>query len=131
MSGPVCRRKDKNIVFFFRNKGEGVRNCMNKIVIDIPPETHKRLEVQARRKGKTLKALTRELIETALQTSEEAGPKTAQEVLQAAGRIHPLSETLRRKIIPGVTLDEVRTALTQAAGPSLSELILEQRGPKL
>jgi plasmid stability protein len=104
---------------------------MDTIVIDIPPETHKRLEVQARREGKTVKALTRELIETGLQTCEEAWPKTVQEVLQVAGRIHPLSETLRRKIIPGVTLDEVRTALTQAAGPALSELILEQRGPKL
>jgi predicted DNA-binding protein len=104
---------------------------MNTIVIDIPPETHKRLEAQARREGKTLKALTRELIETALQTCEGAGPKTALEVLQSAGRVHPLSETLRRKIIPGVTLDEVRKALSQAAGPSLSELVVEQRGPKL
>ena len=82
------------------------------------------------RAGRTPEALTRELIETALQTQEEARPKTAREALRAAGRVHPLSETLRRKIIPGVTLEEVRLALKQADGPSLSDIILEQRGSK-
>jgi len=103
---------------------------MSQIVIDLPGETYKRLEEQARRAGRSPEALTRELIETALLTSEEARPKTAREVLQAADRVRPLNETLRRKIIPNVTLDEVRMALTQAAGPSISEIILEQRGPK-
>jgi hypothetical protein len=46
------------------------------------------------------------------------------------GRIRPLSQTLRRKIIPGVTLEEVRAALTRANDLPLSELILEQRGQK-
>lgn len=55
-------------------------------------------------------------------------PRTTTEVLQAAGRVRPLSEALRQKIIPGVTLDEVRNALSEATGPSLSEIILEQRG---
>ena len=100
------------------------------MVIDIPPETYKRLEEQARRAGKDPEALTRELIETALRICEEAQPKTAREVLQEAGRARPLSDTLRHEIIPGVTLDEVRLALTQAAGPVLSKIILEQRGPK-
>ena len=103
---------------------------MSQIVIDLPQETYKRLEEQARRAGRSPEALTRELIETALLTSEEARPKTAREVLQAADRVGSLNETLRRKIIPNVTLDEVRMALTQAAGPSISEIILEQRGPK-
>lgn len=99
-------------------------------MIDLPPEIYKRLEDQARRAGKAPEVLTRELLETALQAREEARPRTAREVLQAAGRVRSLSETLRCKIIPGVTLDEVRMALTQATGPSLSEIILEQRRPK-
>jgi len=103
---------------------------MSTIVIDVPPETYRRLQEHARRAGRTPEALTRELIETALQTQEEARPKTAREALRAAGRVHPLSETLRRKIIPGVTLEEVRLALKQADGPSLSDIILEQRGSK-
>jgi len=117
-------------MFFCALKTKGALNPMSMIVIDIPPQTRERLEEQARKAGKTVEALTRELIETALETRQEAGPKTAREVLQAAGRIRPLSDALRRKIIPDVTLEEVRLALTQAAGPSLSALILEQRGPK-
>ena len=103
---------------------------MSTMVIDIPPETYKRLEEQARRAGKAPEVLTREFIETALQTCEEVQPNTTREVLQAAGRVRPLSDTLRHGIIPDVTLDEVRLALTQAAGPGLSKIILEQRGPK-
>lgn len=103
---------------------------MSTIMIDLPPETYKRLEEQARGVGKALEAFTRELLETALQAPEEAPPRTAREILQAAGRVRPLSAALRCKIIPGVTLDEVRMALAQAAGPSLSEIIVEQRGPK-
>jgi hypothetical protein len=100
------------------------------MVIDIPPQTREQLEEQARKTGKTMEALACELIETALETRQEARPKTAREVLQAAGRIRSLSDTLRRKIIPNVTLEEVRLALTQARGPSLSDIILEQRGSK-
>ncbi len=48
---------------------------MSMIVIDIPPQTRERLEEQARKAGKTVEALTRELIETALETRQEAGPK--------------------------------------------------------
>jgi predicted DNA-binding protein len=103
---------------------------MSTIVIDIPAETRHRLEEQARRVAKPPETFTRELLEAALEAREEAQPKTAREVLQASGRARPLSETLRRKIIPGVTLEEVRRTLGRAAGPSLSEIILEQRGPR-
>jgi plasmid stability protein len=103
---------------------------MNTITIDLPPDTYKRLEEQARRAGQAVEVLSRELLETALKSHEASHPRTAREVLQAAGRARPLSETLRRKIIPGVTLDEVRTILSHAAGPSLSDLIQEQRGAK-
>lgn len=104
---------------------------MSTMRIDLSPETYKRLEEQAQRVGKALEALTCELLEMALQACEEARPRTAREALQAVGRVRPLSADLRCKIIPGVSLDEVRMALSQAAGPSLSEIILEQRGPKL
>ncbi|MFQ6014491.1 MAG: hypothetical protein ACE5NP_03500 [Anaerolineae bacterium] len=104
---------------------------MSTIVIEVPPETYKRLEEEARRVGKATEAFTRELLEMALEDRKEARPKTAREILQASGRARPLSETLRRRIIPGVTLEEVRTALSRAAGPPLSQIALEQRGLKL
>ena len=103
---------------------------MGAIRIDIPQETLKRLEEQASRAGKAPDVFTRELVEAALETREQTQPRTAREVLQTAGRTRALSETLRRRIIPGVSLDEVRAAMNEAAGPSLSDIILEHRGPK-
>jgi hypothetical protein len=103
---------------------------MGAIRIDIPQETFERLEEQARRAGKAPDVFTLELVEEALETREQTQARTAREVLQAAGRTRTLSEALRRRIIPGVSLDEVRAAMNEAAGPSLSDIILEQRGPK-
>ncbi len=104
---------------------------MHIITIDLPSETYERLEAHARRMGQTPEVVSRALLETALQACEVTPPRTARDVLQAAGRIRPLSATLRSKIIPGVTLDEVRAILNQAAGPSLSDILREQRGANL
>ena len=103
---------------------------MSTIVIDIPAETYKLLKVQAYRAGKAPEIFTRELVESALQVREETQLMSAREVLLAMGRTRALSKTLRRKIIPGVTLEEVRATLSEAATPSLSECVLDQRGPK-
>ena len=102
---------------------------MSTLIIDISPETYKQLEERSRRAGKAPEVFTRELLETALQTDQEVHPRTTREVLGAVGRVRPLSEALRRKIIPGVTLAEAQTILAQSAGPTLSEIIREQRGP--
>ncbi len=104
---------------------------MSAITIDISPETYQKLAEQACNTGKKIEVLSSELLEDALTSRETARPKTAREVLQAKGQVRPLADTLRRRIIPGVTLDEVRKALTQAGGPSLSDIILAQRGPKV
>jgi predicted DNA-binding protein len=106
------------------------KTTMSTIMIDLPTETYKRLQYQARRAGKPPEIFMRDVLESALQVSEQASPTTTREVLAAMGRIRLLSPTLRRKIIPGVTLEEVRAALTRANDPPLSELILEQRGKK-
>ena len=103
---------------------------MPTMVINIPVELYEQLEAQARQTGTTPEGLTRELLETALHAQAKPQRRIAREILQAAGRVRPLSDTLRRQIIPGVTLDEVRQTLSQAAGPSLSDIIQEQRGSK-
>lgn len=103
---------------------------MSSITIDLPTETYKRLEAQARSIGQDLATLSRDLLVSALQGCESARAQTAGELLRAAGRVRPLSTTLRDKIIPAVTLEEARTILKQAGGPSLSEIIQDQRGFK-
>ncbi len=57
-------------------------------------------------------------------------PKTAREILEAAGMVVDLSDTLRSMIIPGVTLEEVQQILADAGGSSLTEILDEHRGPK-
>lgn len=106
--------------------------AMHPITIDLSPEIYKQLEEQARKRGQGVEVLSRELLETVLTSHEHeaARPRPACEALQAAGRIRPLSDALRRKIIPGVTLDEVRAILSQAGGLPLSDLIQKQRGSK-
>ena len=81
--------------------------------------------------ARSRKSWDREWLETALQSCEATRPRTVRDVLQATRRLRVLSPTLRSKIIPGVTLDEVRTILAHTAGPSLSDNIQEQRGAKL
>ena len=103
---------------------------MSSITIDLPLETYQRLEAQARRIGQDPATLSRELLESALHARESAQPQTARGALLAAGRVRPLSTTLRGKIIPAVTVEEVRKILKQAGGPSLSEIILDQRGSR-
>lgn len=103
---------------------------MSQIVIDLPPDTYRRLRERANEAGKAPEALTRELIEASLRAREGNGVRTTRQVLETAGRVRPLSDYLRGKIISGVTLDEVRAAISRAGGPSLSDIVSNQRGLK-
>jgi hypothetical protein len=103
------------------------------IVLRLPAQPYRRLQEWARRAGKTPESLTREIVEQALREPVlpvTPPPQTARQILQAAGRVRPLSPALQRRIIPNVTLEEVRASLGRAGGQSLSEIILEQRGVK-
>ncbi len=102
---------------------------METLVIELPATTYERLQERAKQVGTTPEALSRELLEAALEPTP-TGHETTKEVLRAAGLLSALSPALRAKIVPGVTLEQVRAALTQASGPSLSEIVLAQRGPK-
>jgi predicted transcriptional regulator len=73
---------------------------MTSITINLPLDTYKRLEAQARRVGQDPATLSRELLESALQARKAAQSPTTRGV-------------------------------SHAAGPSLSEIILDQRGAKV
>ena len=104
---------------------------MSTITIDLPQETYERLEERARKTGQTPEVLSRHLLETFLSPQTTPSPHTVRDALYGTGRARPLSEALRSKIIPGVTLNTARKILANTAGPSLSEMIEEQRGPRL
>jgi hypothetical protein len=102
---------------------------METIVVELPSAAYERLRQHAENVGKTPADLSRELLVAALDAPPPAR-KTTREILQAAGLLSSLSPALRQKIVPAVTLEEVRTALSRAGGPSLSEIIITQRGPR-
>ncbi|HDQ70830.1 MAG TPA: hypothetical protein ENN19_01905 [Chloroflexi bacterium] len=100
------------------------------ITVRLSPTPYHRLQELARQAGKTPESLTREIVEQALQDTASpmsSPPRTARQILEAAGRVRSLSPSLRQRIIPGVTLEEVRASLDKAGGPPLSEIILRQR----
>lgn len=105
---------------------------MNTLAIELPPETYQRLQERARRMGKPPESLIKDLVEKALREEkmEEKVGESTRQILEASGRVHPLSDALRRRIIYGVTLEEVRNALSRTSSPSLGEIVLEQRGLK-
>jgi hypothetical protein len=109
--------------------GRWAHDIMAILTINLSPTAYEQLQKRARAVGKPPEVLSRELLEEALQIELPAEP-SARDLLQAAGLLRPLSPTLRSKITPGVTLEEVRAILGKAGGPSLSEIILDQRGPK-
>lgn len=99
------------------------------MTIDVPPQIYQKLAEKALKLGKDPQVLGCELLESAL-SREPASPEAVREALQARGRLRSLGEELRRRIIPGVSLEEVRQSLKQTAGASLSEIVVAQRGPK-
>ena len=54
----------------------------------------------------------------------------ARQVLRAAGLLTELGPNLRKLADSTVRLEDVQAALARAGGKTLSEIVLEQRGPK-
>ncbi len=102
---------------------------METLVVRLSSEAYQALQERAAREGKSPEALSGEVLEKALAEGSD-GALTPREVLEAAGRVRPLGPGLRQRIIPGVSLEQVRKSLSETEGPSLSTIIMEQRGPK-
>jgi hypothetical protein len=111
------------------------------VTVELSPEAYECLRTRAAEAGTTPEALVQKLLQEQFEAPEAAGsltgpssaatpPTTAREVLAASGRLREIGPHLRARIIPGVTLEEVRQSLSRAGGPSLSEIVLANRGPK-
>jgi predicted transcriptional regulator len=106
---------------------------MTALNLKLPPQVYRRLREEAARLGKSPQAVAQEWIVERLTPSHTA-PSTdrerARQALRAAGLLTELGPNLRKLADPTVRLEDVRTALSRAGGKALSEVILEQRGPK-
>jgi len=101
---------------------------MPKITLAVSSTAYEKLQRRARHLGKPVEKLSQEILEASVR-DELGEPRSAAEILEAAGLLVHMSAALREMIIPDVPLDEVRAAMSTTEGPSLSDIVLQQRGP--
>ncbi|PDV97935.1 hypothetical protein [Candidatus Chloroploca asiatica] len=105
---------------------------MTTITLDLSPDTYQRLLVEAAQRGAPVEAVAAKLLAEQLADVSLSERERATAVLRAAGLLTELSpEEKERAARSTATLEEVQAALAQGGGPTLSELVLEQRGPKV
>jgi hypothetical protein len=102
------------------------------VSIQIPDDVMLKLQQRANREGVEPNSVAADILRAALRhdkpvvNEREAVLRT----LREAGLLVGLSPELQKRIIPGVTHEEVRESFAKAAGKPLSEIVIEQRGPK-
>ena len=101
------------------------------VTLDLSPDTYQRLNEEAQRRGKPIEAVAEALLVERLATPMSERER-ATEVLRAAGLLaEPGPEMKGRAARSTATLAEVQAALAKGTGKTLSEIVIEQRGPKL
>ncbi len=109
---------------------------MATLTLDLTPELYERLRLEAERRGTSAQEIAREWLAERL-TPAVPSPLSdrdrATEALRTAGLLveEPLGPYLRELAESSTaTLEEVSADLERAGGKPLSEIVLEQRGPK-
>ncbi len=106
---------------------------MSALVIDLKPALRERLRAVAKQAGKREEELAAEWLDERLAEQPALNEQARGiEVLRQAGMLTELGPELKKRAARAhLTLDEVREIMARGEGMSLSELVLEQRGPKL
>jgi hypothetical protein len=103
---------------------------MTTVTLDLPPDTYRRLNEEAHRQGKPIEAVAEALLAEQLAAPLSERDR-ATELLRAAGLLaEPGPEMKERATRSTATLAEVQAALAKGTGKTLSEIVIEQRGPK-
>jgi hypothetical protein len=110
---------------------------MTALLVELSPEVYDRLRAEAERQGKPPEGVVQEWVADRLGPTidEESHPTPDRERVRAALRaagllVEPTPEQIAWAKTVDVTLEEVIDALDRAEGKPLSEIIIEQRGPK-
>jgi hypothetical protein len=107
---------------------------LSEVVLHLPIDLYQRLRWEANRIGKPAPIMAQEWLAerlTAAPPPELDDRARVTEVLRASGMLAELGPELRSRADPTISLEEVQAALDRAGGKPLSEIILEQRGPKV
>lgn len=102
------------------------------LTLELPVWAYQRLRMQAVQVGKSPQQVAEEWLIEHLETTREEPVSyrtQVQAILKAAGLLGAISPALREKSVPTASLEEVQAALARAGGLSLSEIVIEQRGP--
>jgi hypothetical protein len=106
---------------------------MTTLTLELPPEVYYRLHEEADRLGKPPQVVVQEWLmerlSVPISVPDSARAKVRQ-ALHAAGLLVEQRPGLHRQVEQKVRLEDVEAALARVGGKSLSEIILEQRGPK-
>jgi len=106
---------------------------MSALTLELPPELYHRLREEADRLSKPPQVVAQQWIAARLASPIPAPGSDREKVrhaLRAAGLLAELGPGLRERIDPSVRLEDVESSLARAGGKPLSEIVLEQRGPK-
>lgn len=110
------------------------RKATTTITVDLPPDICRELQEQAQRSGKPPELVVREWLAERLAAPQalSSDRERAREALRAAGLLVEFTaeQQARAKAAVTMTLEEIQAAFARAGGKPLSEIILEQRGPK-
>jgi hypothetical protein len=109
------------------------RKMMTTLTLELSPEAYQRLHEAATRLGKPPQVVAQEWLIERLSVPMPA-PDSAREnvrrALRASGLLAEPILHLPRHIDRLVRLEDVEASLARVGGKPLSEIILEQRGPK-
>jgi hypothetical protein len=108
---------------------------MTTLILDIPAELYEQLDAEARRLQKPAQLIAQELLKEKLDRLHAKPVQTEHEqlvsVLKQAGLLaEPGPAMVHLAARPRATLEEAHRAFARSEGKPLSEIVLEQRGPK-
>lgn len=107
---------------------------MMALTLELSSEAYRQLREEAARLGKSPQVVAEEWLVERLSTPPTAPAserERARQALHAAGLLTELGPNSRSLADPTVRLEDVGAALARAGGKALSEIVLEQRGPKV
>ena len=106
---------------------------MTTLTLELSPEAYQRLHEAATRLGKPPQVVAQEWLIERLSVpmlAPDSARENARRALRAAGLLAERSLRLPRQIDRPVRLEDVEAPLGRVGRKLLSEIILEQRGPK-
>ena len=100
---------------------------METLTLTLPSDIYQRLTTAAERLSQSPQVVAQEWLAKFQLPPAQNENKPTRQILREAGLLTELGPELKRLADPTISLDEVSAALSQVEGPSLTEILLEQR----